>query len=145
VKHYYELFGRDKVLVLPIEQLRMDSIAFEQKIHDFCQTGYKAEKVIPPANVAWRGATLALRRRINLFLKAPPNWQGDWNTLSRAYRATWKLCSFINRALPNSLHQSVETRYKRIISDRIQGYYKESNRELGKLIGIDLCVLGYDV
>ena len=48
VSRYIELFGRDKVLVLPYEFLCRRTTWFEQQIHDFCGTGVVANQSLDP-------------------------------------------------------------------------------------------------
>jgi hypothetical protein len=145
VKKYFDTFGKEKVLVLPIECLRTQPLSFEQRIHDFCGTGHKAEQLIPPVNIGWRAGTLAIRRRLNRFVRRPPLWQGDWKRLPLLWRGVWRLCNVLDRTLPRRWQQAAENRLKRIIAERTGDYYKESNRRLSQLIDADLGALGYDV
>ncbi len=145
VKRYFDLFGRDKVLVMPYEFLHADATAFEQQIHDFCGTGIVAEQVLKPRNVGWLGATLAVRRKLNRFVHMPPTWDGRWQRRPRLHRLSFRLCETFDRLVPRYFHRAIDERHKRFIAERVEGYYAESNRQLAKLLGMDLKRLGYEM
>ena len=146
VNRYVELFGKDKVLVLPFELLREQAgVRFEQAIHDFCGTGVTASETLAPKNVGWLGLTLAFRRRMNRFVHLPPQWNGVWSESPLSYRAGFKLCNLIDRIVPSRFHRAVDDRLKRYIAARATGYYAQSNRLLAENAGIDLLRLGYEM
>jgi hypothetical protein len=59
--------------------------------------------------------------------------------------ATTATVSVLDQVIPQKLHRPVQQRWKKIIADRVQGCYKESNQKTAALIGADLGALGYDV
>jgi hypothetical protein len=144
VNLYFSLFGRSNVLVLPYELLPRDGRMFEQRIYAFTGSGGTADGVPPPANVGWLGATLALRRQINKFIRKSPHWQGQWNALPLSYRAAYRLCNIVDRIAPKSWHRAVDKKLKGQIEERVAGHYRQSNRELSDVLGINLKELGYD-
>lgn len=145
VSKYFELFGRENVLVLPYEYLRKSAAWFEQQIHDFCETGAIADEDLSPRNVGWLGVTLALRRRLNRFVHLPPKWNGGWHGRPLFHRLSYRLCDAFDQLVPARLHRAADERLKQFISERVEGYYADSNRQLGELLGIDLRALGYEM
>jgi hypothetical protein len=146
VSHYIELFGRDRVLVLPFEELRRDSVQFEQRVHDFAGTGVQAAAQLPPANVGTGAATLAIWRRLNrLATKRPPIFPKDYKSWPWSYRAKRQACRILEAVIPKSWHARADAALRRSIDQRVAGYYGRSNRALSELMGLDLAGLGYEV
>lgn len=145
INRYRALFGADRVRVLPYELLRRDPLAYEQVVHDFCETGVRAEVAHPASNVGLGALTLAIQRRLNRFIKAPPLWGGDYDALPLAYRAKQRTIRMLEKSIPKSWHQREDRRIRSFIENLVGDTYKESNRELSELSGYDLGALGYDV
>lgn len=145
IGHYVDLFGRDRVHVMPYEWLRTDSLAYEQALHDWCGTGLTAEEVHPASNVGMGALTLAIRRRMNRYSKMPPLWAGDYDSLRASYRAKQRICRILEASIPARLHQKEDRRIRDFIDERVGSTFRESNRVLCDLTGIDLAALGYDV
>jgi hypothetical protein len=145
LKHYIKLFGPPRVLALPFEWLRKDGIAFEQRIHDFCRTGVTASEHMSPYHVTWKGCAMALRRQLNKLVHLPP---GHWKPTGRRVlfnSAANLLCRVVNRLSPAGANRYFDERLKRVIAARVKDYYRQSNRELQDVTGVDLKSLGYDV
>ncbi|MDP6977028.1 MAG: hypothetical protein QF570_00285 [Myxococcota bacterium] len=145
IEHYFELFGRERVLVLPYELLRENSVGYEQAIHDFCETGLTAEEAHPASNVGMGALTLKIRRVMNRFTRCPPLWGGDWDSLPRSYRAKQRACRILQQRIPKSWHEKEDRRIREFIDARVGTYYRESNKKLSDITGIDLSQYGYDL
>jgi hypothetical protein len=145
IGRYIDLFGRDNVKVLPYELLRQDSVAYEQTLHDWCETGLQAREAHPASNVGMGALTLALRRRMNRFAKTPPLWGGDYDSLPLAYRAKQRACRLLERFIPKHWHEGQDEKYRAFIDARVGDGFRRSNRVLSELAGVDLGSLGYDV
>jgi Sulfotransferase family len=144
--HYIERFGRDRVLVLPFEELQRDSIRFEQRVHDFAGTGAQADAQLPPRNVGAGAMTLAIMRRLNrLATKRPPMFGTEYKSLPVSFRAKQYACRVLDAVIPGSWHQRADAAIRRYIDQRVAGYYQRSNRALAELTGLDLAGLGYDL
>lgn len=145
VNRYIELFGKDRVQVLPYELLRSDPLGYEQTVHDFCGTGLTAEVAHPASNVGLGAMTLSIQRWMNRFTKAPPQWGGDWDSLPASYRAKMRAVRYIERVIPSSWHAREDRKIRTFIEQVVGDTYKASNRELSEISGFDLGSLGYDV
>jgi hypothetical protein len=144
VGHYQSLFGAANVLVLPFEQLRNDPLGYEQRIHDFCGTGRRATTVHPPARVGYRAATLAVHRWLNRAVRKSPLRNEGWSTTSTAFRVKQRICRVLDQVAPCALDQWIDGRIRQFIVRRVAHHYRESNRRLSAMIGMDLAALGYD-
>ena len=144
VDHYRALFGPQNVLVLPFERLRDDPLGYEQQIHDFCETGRRAAAVHPPARVGYRAATLAVHRWLNRAVKKSPLRNEGWPATSAGFRIKQRLCRVLDRIAPRALDEKFDGRIRQFVAHRVGTYYRESNRRLSSMIGVDLGTLGYD-
>jgi hypothetical protein len=145
VDHYRRLFGPDRVLVLPFELLKRDSLRFEQQIHDFAGTKQRAETYLPPENVGVGAMTLSVLRRLNQFTKKPPLPGNDYFAWPRSYRAKLRICNMLERITPARWHAAKDQAIKGFIAQRVGNYYHDSNRRLAEMTGLDLGSFGYDL
>ena len=145
INQYIELFGRDRVQVLPLELLRNDSLAYEQVVHDFCDTGLNAEIAHPVSNVGFGARTLSIQRVLNRITKIPWLWSGDYDSLPLVSRVKLRMVRELERVIPKSWHEKEDKKIRDYIAEATGDYFRESNRELAELTGYDLASLGYDV
>jgi len=145
VQRYVRLFGADRVKVLPFELLKQDPIAYQQQVHDFAGTGKVAESGLPRRRGGAGPVALALRRRLNRWVRGRPDWDGVYKRLGLPARAKNRLCRIVDRYTPQTLNQRQEQRLREIIADRVGRYYEVSNRELNRYTDLDLRDLGYMV
>jgi hypothetical protein len=142
---YVELFGKQQVLALPFELLQQDGVQFEQRIHDFCQTGVVAQKFIPPWHVSLKGAASAVQRQLNKICPPVPGHYAGGRLNRRIKRAAFFCCRVVNKLTPGWAHRYFDNRLKRATDARVGHYYRESNQRLAALTGFDLKNLGYDL
>lgn len=140
-QRYAELFGRDKVIVLPQELLARDPRGFVDSLLRFCgHDPLPRDLVLSQQRGIGRspppGATplfrLANRWRRSPIYPAAPRWSTRLAEL--AARAAFRQNLF-------------SARYARELCDAIApfaGYYRESNRALQAFAPVDLGELGYD-
>ncbi len=142
VGYYQELYGRENVLVMPIEFLRKDPRAYLQSIIEFCQCPGRIEQPAGPEYVGMSAMALELQRWLNLLFPLSP-----LNPPSRTLgqRAVGKLVRLIDRHAPKSSSAPLERRWKAIAAQRYDGMYRDSNRRLAELTDIDLAALGYEL
>lgn len=145
VNHYQELFGKEKVLVLPYEFLKNDLNSFEKTIHKF--SGSSAIPVGNPSreNIGYGAKALQINRLLNYISKKPFLSQGDYSSLPALYRAKNKICRILNDVIPDSVHVKEEKKLLNTIDSFVGEYYKESNLRLSKIIKIDLKKYQYDL
>lgn len=143
--HYARLFGDGQVLVLPYELLAKNPIEFQQYIHDFAGTGATAQAKFERELAGLGAYSLKLMRRLNKFIRQPPDWHGDWSRNPVLLRAKIKLCNTVDSILPSSWHNPEHNRLTSFIEKRTAGYYKPSNNRLQELTKFDLKSYGYEM
>jgi hypothetical protein len=142
-ERYLEYFGRDSILILPMEILAQDQQQFLEKLYSFM--GNKSPlKINPmPANASLQAATVELRRWLNSFPgKLPPNWH-EYQATPVLWRAKNRLCRYADKVLPTVIHERSANQLKHFIDKRVGNYYSESNCRLQKHVDFDLKELGY--
>lgn len=140
IRSYQTLFGAENVLVLPIELLRSERSEYLRRLSAFVDSSAVTPLESGVLNPRWSGLTLAMRRRINRVLTAPPPRQRP----GRMHLAANHLCYAFERLSRSSWHLRIEADWRRFVAARASGYYGRSNRELAALVGLDLSQLGYD-
>jgi hypothetical protein len=141
VGYYQRLYGRENVLVLPIEQLQRDREGYVQTLRRFCGCPGEFNTEAGPSHVGWSAIALAARRTLNPFTPTSPLSPGGQQIRNRAAN---RLCTAIDR-LPRRWSATFEQRWKDQVARRYAGTFRESNRHLGELAGLDLAELGYDL
>jgi hypothetical protein len=139
VEHYQQLFGRNNVLVLPMELLRVDAQWYVQRILDSCGRSAACNVSYPSENAGWGGVAIALKRRLNFVFPQDPLGRRQY----RLNHASYAVSSLVDRITPRRLHKLVDGKWKRAIERRVSDYYRSSNRRLSELIGMDLARFGY--
>jgi hypothetical protein len=142
VGHFQKLYGRENVLVLPMESLQKDPRGYVESILKFCQCPGRIERPEPARRVGISAAALEVRRWFNPIMPisplAPPQ-----PTVAR--RAAFRLSQAIDRLAPKSFSAPLERSWKDIVTRRYTGMFRESNRRLADLTGIDFVALGYEL
>ncbi|MDD9898443.1 MAG: sulfotransferase domain-containing protein [Candidatus Melainabacteria bacterium] len=143
IKEYIELFGKDKVLVLPYEQFRSEPGAYIAQIMNF--TGAPAIKELPyKQNVNHRISSLStgyLRQLNKVFTKSTLNPSAlDAKPLMKVFIRASKL---IDSLIPKSIHKFFDTLLTKELEPELADRYQASNKELAALIGQDLKQYGY--
>lgn len=151
IRVYYDLFGRDNVLVLPYEMFKRDAKDFVRQIVTFANPDAAAgldSAAIPyheHINTSLTGLELREMRWVNFFFG--PKDQTNQFSLKPLNRPTmnnlFKQIQRVNRILPKSLGTRHTAKLKQEILARTQDRFCESNRETSTLIGIDLGQYGY--
>ncbi|WP_013321754.1 sulfotransferase [Gloeothece verrucosa] len=140
ISYYHKLFGRDRVFVLPFEELKNNPANFIKKILNFVDIKDQIIEFQKANNVNYKGFTLAIMRNLNNFLP-PPDFSGKPHPL--IWRLNWKVLDTIDQLLPSSIQHKEELRLKQFIADYIDDKFAESNQRTNELIGIDLGKFGY--
>ena len=142
VGYYQKIYGRDNVLVLPMEMLQRDREGYVRSMLEFCQCSGRIEHLSSPKRVGLSAAALEVRRWLNRLspsnpLTPPPS------TLTQ--RVVFKLGRAVNRLAPKSFSAPLDRSWKDIVARRYNGMFRESNRRLADLTGIDFAALGYEL
>jgi len=144
IAHYQKLFGREKVLVLPVEMLARDRPRFVSRIADFAGSAAPALSDTTRENVSLSGFACTLKRR--------PNWILVRNGVNPAapIASPWlndqilSASRWVDRRAPDPVLQAWD-RWQARYATRIAGSrFANSNRETERLTGLDLAGYGYD-
>jgi hypothetical protein len=141
VGYYQKLYGRENVLVLPIERLQKDQAGFVRTILDFCGCPSRFTSEAKPNNVGRSAMALEALRALNPLCQTSPLSAG-WK--QPRHRVATRLCNAVNR-LPRGWSAGIERRWKDLVARRYAGTFAESNRRLAELTGLDLASFGYDL
>ena len=142
---YQEVFGKERVLVLPYEMFRDEPDCFFKKLGDF--SGAAIPDSLPVQD--------QVNSRVNLFVESKLrylNWLAEEGSPYAEH--TFYMGKFfhkLNRSLkkrlakvvPDSFENNERTRHKKIIDDLRGDHYRESNLKTSELIGIDLTKYNY--
>lgn len=148
IQYYRSIFGADRVLALPYEQLSKTPVEFLNKIGRFAlgdrfaaldEQSYQAEWV----NRRFSVVTQWLRRQMNAacfrtqfsnsgFINAP--------ILDRAFRKTDDIIEWF---VPQALDKHLVSRQTRMINRFVGDYYSEFNKKTSEIVGCDLREYGY--
>jgi len=143
IAHYQEIYGNERVLVLPYEQMCQESAAFVRRISDWCGAPPFKDISTGRMNPGLASLLVLLKRRLNLFvghdainLAAPPKRARLNSALMEGLRAA-------QRMLPKPILNLGSARMNQVVEDLARGRFDESNRKTAELIGIDLKAYGY--
>ena len=141
---YQQLFGLDRVLVLPFEMLRADPKAFLSRIGEFsgtrCDEPTAEERKL---NVSPSASWLGLQRRCNPFV-----FSDDLNGYSifavpGAKQRLKRLIRKGPRVLPRRLDARMERRLREQVATAVRDRYEESNLATQALTDLNLEEYGY--
>ncbi|MBD2394115.1 sulfotransferase domain-containing protein [Cyanobacterium aponinum UTEX 3222] len=142
INHYQSLFGKDKVLCLPYEMLCIDSKSFFSQMSSFAGVNIDENLTLPKVNEGYSYLTLYIKRYINFLEPKMPMPRKD---LSLINSLSWYLNQLINKTFLKNIGNTMESKLKKKIADKIEGYYQESNQKTSQLIGMDLSVYQYQI
>lgn len=142
VAYYQNLFGRERVRVLPFEWLELEPAAFVGAIAHLvgrdAPTGYDTQ----PVHESLGGFACALRWRLNRWLVRSALNPAGFSESRRVRRA----CNRLARAAsPLTLDRVCDRRMEARVREATGDFYRESNRKLAELARLDLAKLGYAV
>lgn len=135
---YHTHFGPENVLALPFELMVEEFDAFAARLNSFF--GFDLELVNELTNQSRPLLPLLLMRFVNGTIGNTQLSPGGFVPLGYLKLAT----KFLG-AIPGarSFDDRISARYERLINEKIEGHYDESNRKLEKLVGVDLKQYGY--
>jgi hypothetical protein len=142
VDYYQGLFGRENVLVLPMETLKEDPVGYVRSILEFCECPGRIERPKDARYVAMSAVALEFRRWLNPLTLLNPVTPPP-TTLRQ--RIVYRLADMIDRLAPKSWSAPLERRWKAAVAQRYGEMFRESNRRLAELTDIDLAALEYEL
>lgn len=145
IEFYYELFGKDKVLVLTYESFKEDPLEFCKAIANFA--GANELENLPfrkITNTRISSFSSEIARQLNKLLvktRLNPSAIGSGaleKLITKAFQG-------LDLILPGFIHKYFDKKNKKLIADKVVDRYGESNRKLSELTGLNLGAYGYDL
>lgn len=153
ISAYQESFGKDRVLVMPLEMLAQEPDAFSRKILNFAQPDAGWNTAALPSglgrviNLSTPPFGAAAKRRFNrvaalgIHVGIP---EQPLITISRRLNNQIRsLAAMLGKSAPQSINTNLKLKYEGIVRDSVGDYYAASNRQTAQLTGLDLQALGY--
>lgn len=144
VEYYRQLFGAERLLVLPFEYLnadRNDAIRRLLNFADLTPTLSDIQLSQSSRNVGHNAAAIAVRRQLNFICE--PGFFGN-ESPPVTWRMAQKISRFIDILTPRAIYKPIEDSWKAYIKERVGDRYRNSNRITSQLIGFDLSRYGYE-
>ncbi len=142
VKQYQKLYGKENVLVLPFELLKINQKEYVNKILAFSGTCKEfKEDIYPPANVARTPVELFIRHKIGFYMNV--DRYGDKKVFLQ--KVLDKVCPLVAKITPDCVNKSIDKSWDRYLDLLIDGYYQDSNNILAEITGLDLKEYHYEI
>lgn len=141
VSFYHRIFGKDNVLVLPYELLKVDRAAYFSKLARFIGVEIDLDRINDQPVHRSVGATANLCRYATNRIKTPhplSNRPSQWGRL--VDRGIFG----IDKLIPRQVDRAVEAMIHNRIGERYKGLFRDSNIELKTITRLDLPSLGYE-
>jgi hypothetical protein len=147
IGYYMELFGPERVLVLPFEQLKTDAVGFVGEIQKFLGLPLPTEVPTDRDNVALPAAAISLVRYVNVFFRMLGIGTVFAGPIAdkRSRRVRLAILKGAGPVLPRSWSRRIEKRWRETALELATGRFAESNRITSELTGLDLSRYGYDL
>lgn len=143
IAYYQQLFGADRVLVLPFEAMFRDLSAFSRSITDFLQMPPAASLPMVVTNRR-RPVPMQITQRLgNRLLSNNELSRGAWFSIPRFPRRFGALERVFQTLTPAGLEGALYARLGKRIREFAGEHYGRSNHRTSSLIGIDLRAYGY--
>lgn len=152
IGYYQQLFGRERVTILPYELFRANPTDFTARLLSAVGMAHRADNVsILPfqqkVNPSLSAFGIELKRWLNRL--AGPRTQFNTTPLlpggsHRRNLRLKRLAFLVDSRLPAGWKKDADTRMKQQIAARFKGYYACSNRHTAERTGLDLAQWGYD-
>jgi hypothetical protein len=154
LRHYSELFGTERLLVLAYEEFLQDPATFVAKIAQFAGVPLGSEQLdsLPfdrTPNRSLSPAATAVRRRLNrLAVRTEVNPAPLFEARIAKRAVRWatrdKLVDrLVDAVLPRPVHERCDSKLRRVAAAAVGDRYRESNRATSELTGIDLGSYGW--
>lgn len=138
---YQDLFGRERVLVLPFEWLRADASEFLARICVFCDAPPVEECEVGLRYGSFRALTLLIKRPFNrLFVRNALNPAAPFYVKNHEERF-----AALDKVLPRGWSRPIERRWRDEVADWAGARFAASNRRTMEITGLPLESLGYTV
>lgn len=144
VKAYYDIFGKENVLVLPFEMMKTDMALYLKTLFDFMELpvpAYKSEKAL---NTAFSNRMIRIARILNRAVMTDTNGLGFLPYRMQKYVPFPKKLDLLNiyKFLDSKIGNGNKP-FNPSMNDKIRETFTGPNKTLSNLIGIDLGPYGY--
>jgi hypothetical protein len=142
---YHRLFGAERVLALCFEELKRDAGAFARQISEFAGARQSEQISRERSRVGMSGLTTLVKRPVNaVFVRDRVNPYA-WVNRPRINRGIETLFVRVDTRTPRPVREWFDRRAMARIERQVKGRFRDSNRRLEKMLGVDLGAMGYDV
>jgi hypothetical protein len=150
IRTYQQLFGYDRVLVLPYELLRSSPRTFVASIARFAETGLPPGFLGPMPlearpNLASSSAATRVKRAVNRLVACSDLNPSPLVDAPRLETFARRRVAAIDRLIPGFLAERLERRDRARVADAVGDRFDESNRATSELCRLDLAAYGYSV
>jgi hypothetical protein len=150
IRTYQQLFGDDRVLVLPYELLRSAPRRFVASIARFAEAGLPAGflesmPVEVRPNLASSAAATRVKRAINRLVACSDLNPSPLFDAPRLEAFARRRVAVLDRLVPGFLAERLERRDRERVADAVGDRFDESNRATSELCRLDLAAYGYSV
>lgn len=145
IEYYLKLFNKENVLVLPYELFKKSPNDFCSQIINFAGANKLEElpyEEITHKRLSTFGSSLA-RHFNKVFAKTTLNPSAI--DLAGSQKYFMKAFIQLDSLIPKATHSKFDANLKDIIEEKIGDKYKESNKRLSEILGLDLTSYGYEV
>lgn len=143
IGYYQNLYGPDRVLVLPYEMMRASLDDLTREICAFAGARVPSHLEKEWRNVGLSAPSVALKRRLNLLFVRDRVNPGAPLSFSRANSLLLRGAAGLDGLLPASIREPLEEKVRVHIEAAVGDRYRESNRRTAELTGLDLGAYGY--
>jgi hypothetical protein len=142
IQHYARLFGSERVLVLPIEQLRQHPALYCERLKTFLSTTQDFQLPETVVNARRTAFSRGLERQLNKVVASPKIRAEAYSDNPFAFRLKNRVLRGVDTAL-GRFATSSSGQLKDQISSFVGDTFAASNARTANLIGQDLAALGY--
>jgi hypothetical protein len=143
ITYYQQLFGADRVLVLPFEAMFRDLPVFLQAVTDFMQMPPPQSVPVVVTNRRRPVSMQMVQRLGNRVLSNNELSRGAWLAIPRFPRRFGAFERLFQALTPDILESAFHARLGRKIDEFVGGYYHESNNRTSLLTKMNLKAYGY--
>lgn len=140
---YQRLFGRDRVLVLPVEMLAADPAGFAGAITGFCGHPAPPLETVERANTARPLLMQQVQRPLNFLFYHNELSPGALVHVPRFHKRYARTRRAFELLSPRWLEKRLDRRLRRSIEAFVGNHYAASNARTEQLIGRSLAEYGY--
>lgn len=169
LNYYFEIFGKENVLVLPFELFKENASEFCSRIASFAEVKgleelpfrEKTNKRISAlsasilrysnklfAKTRLNPSAMDLKSFTNKKNKRNQNQDSDTQAIDEnpdRNSGAYKKILAIDGLIAKPIHSFFDKKLKQVIEEELKGRYKTSNKAISAQIGIDLAAYGYEV